>query len=201
MVIDQHALARTDLVRTVASAGPVGQGRVAGAARARAGPPDPPTRPRRIERNECWHELGLEVEAFGGDTMLVRSPRPCSRNWLSTGCCANWSNTCSRRPNPPNRDVLAEILHMVACKAAMKAGGSAHREGWPPCSSGDASSPTPTTVRTAGRARWCSPRPSWRSSSGGSDGKPPGSRVRTISTHSWTGRPLESTGHENALAP
>jgi DNA mismatch repair protein MutL len=76
-----------------------------------------------LEAKETLAQLGIEVEPFGGDTVLVFS---------YPAMLANISPAEVLRPiveglvasskTPERRDLLDELLHMIACKAAIKAG-------------------------------------------------------------------------------
>ena len=76
-----------------------------------------------LERTELLAELGLEVEDFGGDTILVRSMPAMLSHLAVDRFLRDLAEQLQTQPIPPSRDALvAEILHMVACKAAVKAG-------------------------------------------------------------------------------
>jgi DNA mismatch repair protein MutL len=76
-----------------------------------------------LERTELLAELGLEVEDFGGDTILVRSLPAMLSHLAVDRLLRDLAEHLQTQPIPPSRDALvAEILHMVACKAAVKAG-------------------------------------------------------------------------------
>jgi DNA mismatch repair protein MutL len=76
-----------------------------------------------LDARDTLGPLGMEIEAFGGDTVLISSypamlanlpPREILRHVidiLATGA-----------KTPDRRDVLDELLHMISCKAAIKAG-------------------------------------------------------------------------------
>jgi DNA mismatch repair protein MutL len=76
-----------------------------------------------LERTELLAELGLEVEDFGGDTILVRSLPAMLSHLAADRLLSDLAEHLQTQPIPPSRDALvAEILHMVACQAAVKAG-------------------------------------------------------------------------------
>ena len=76
-----------------------------------------------LEQTELLAELGLEVEDFGGDTILVRSLPAMLSHLAVDRLLRDLAEHLQTQPIPPSRDaLLAEILHMVACKAAVKAG-------------------------------------------------------------------------------
>jgi DNA mismatch repair protein MutL len=76
-----------------------------------------------VEQSELLGQLGLEVEPFGGDTVLVRSIPAMLPHVVPERLVRDLAEHFRTQPLPPTRDgLLAEILHMVACKAAVKAG-------------------------------------------------------------------------------
>ena len=76
-----------------------------------------------LEHRELLAELGLEVEPFGGDTVLVRSTPAMLPHLTPERLVRDLAEHVHTQPIPPSRDAMvAELLHMVACKAAVKAG-------------------------------------------------------------------------------
>ena len=76
-----------------------------------------------LEQQEVLHELGLEVEPFGGDTVLVVSAPAMLASVAPERLLRDLAEHLRSKPLPPTRDaLLADLLHMVACKAAVKAG-------------------------------------------------------------------------------
>ena len=76
-----------------------------------------------LEAKEILAQLGIEIEPFGGDTILVSTYpamlanfdphevlRQIVEQWMTGGNV------------PQRRDLLDEMLHMISCKAAIKAG-------------------------------------------------------------------------------
>jgi len=76
-----------------------------------------------LEAKEVLAQLGIEIEPFGGDTILVSTYpamlanfdphevlRQVVEQWMTGGNV------------PQRRDLLDEMLHMISCKAAIKAG-------------------------------------------------------------------------------
>jgi DNA mismatch repair protein MutL len=76
-----------------------------------------------LEAKEVLAQLGIEIEPFGGDTILVSTYpamlanfdphevlRQVVEQWMTGGNV------------PERRDLLDEMLHMISCKAAIKAG-------------------------------------------------------------------------------
>jgi DNA mismatch repair protein MutL len=76
-----------------------------------------------LEHQATLHELGLDVEPFGGDTVLVVSTPVMLRSVAPERLLRDLSEHLGSKPLPPTKDaLLADLLHMVACKAAVKAG-------------------------------------------------------------------------------
>lgn len=76
-----------------------------------------------LEHRELLAELGLEVEPFGGDTVLVRGTPVMLAHLTPDRLVRDLAEHVHSHALPPTRDALvAELLHMVACKAAVKAG-------------------------------------------------------------------------------
>ncbi len=63
------------------------------------------------------------MEPFGGDTVLVRGVPVMLAHLTPDRLVRDLAEHFHTQPLPPTRDALvAELLHMVACKAAVKAG-------------------------------------------------------------------------------
>jgi DNA mismatch repair protein MutL len=76
-----------------------------------------------LEQKSVLGELGLEIEPFGGDTVLVLGAPAMLRAMPPDRLLRDLAEHLRSRPMPPSRDaMLAELLHMIACKAAIKAG-------------------------------------------------------------------------------
>lgn len=76
-----------------------------------------------LERREELAALGIGVEPFGGDTVLVSSTPAMLSGVAPERLVRDLAEHLRTRPLPPTRDgLLAELLHMIACKAAVKAG-------------------------------------------------------------------------------
>lgn len=76
-----------------------------------------------LEQRETLERLGISIEPFGGDTVLLSShpamvTRPDPAELLRQ--VADELVEGQRQPQP--RDLLDELLHMISCKAAVKAG-------------------------------------------------------------------------------
>jgi DNA mismatch repair protein MutL len=79
--------------------------------------------PPLLEHGELLARLGLEVEAFGGDTVLVRSIPAMLRHVVPERLVRDLAEHLRTQPLPPTREgLVGELLHMIACKAAIKAG-------------------------------------------------------------------------------
>jgi DNA mismatch repair protein MutL len=76
-----------------------------------------------LERREALAQLGLEVESFGGDTILVSSVPAMLPGVPPERLLRDLADHFRSNPLPPTRDgVLEDVLSMIACKAAVKAG-------------------------------------------------------------------------------
>ena len=76
-----------------------------------------------LEQQELLGKLGIKVEAFGGETILVSSYPAMLAN---IGPATIFREIVDKLTNggktPDRRDLLDELLHMISCKAAIKAG-------------------------------------------------------------------------------
>jgi DNA mismatch repair protein MutL len=76
-----------------------------------------------IEHQELLSKLGLKIEAFGGGTVLVSSyPAMLAGGSPEEILRSVVERLASGGRLPERRDLLDELLHMLACKAAIKAG-------------------------------------------------------------------------------
>src|SRR5262249_51834413 len=72
---------------------------------------------------ELLAQLGVEVAEFGGDTVLVTSYPAMLANFLPSQVLHPLvARLLSEGKAPDRRDLVDELLHMIACKAAIKAG-------------------------------------------------------------------------------
>jgi DNA mismatch repair protein MutL len=72
---------------------------------------------------ELLGQLGVEVGAFGGDTVLVTSYPAMLANFRPAEVLQDLvAKLIAGGKTPERRDLLDELLHMIACKAAIKAG-------------------------------------------------------------------------------
>lgn len=76
-----------------------------------------------LEARELLSEMGIDVQPFGGDTVLVSgypamlaniNPEELLRQVVD--------HLLSEGKNPDRRDILDSLMHMISCKAAIKAG-------------------------------------------------------------------------------
>jgi DNA mismatch repair protein MutL len=75
-----------------------------------------------IERKDVLARLGLEIEPFGGDTVLVSSLPVMLRGASPDRLLRDLADHFRSSPIDPSADaVLEDVLNMVACKAAVKA--------------------------------------------------------------------------------
>ncbi|MBX3423131.1 MAG: DNA mismatch repair endonuclease MutL [Pirellulaceae bacterium] len=76
-----------------------------------------------IEFREVLGKIGIQVEPFGGDTILLTSYPAMLANMRPAEVLRQvLEPLMSGGQQPCARDVLDELLHMLACKAAIKAG-------------------------------------------------------------------------------
>lgn len=76
-----------------------------------------------LEFQDILREIGIEIEPFGGDTLLISS-YPAMLRGISPGEVLRQvlDPLMSGGKKPDVRNLLDEIMNMVACKAAVKAG-------------------------------------------------------------------------------
>jgi DNA mismatch repair protein MutL len=83
----------------------------------------PPESAAALEAQSTLSQLGIEIEPFGGDTVLISAypamlsglgPNEVLRNVVELLLAGGRA--------PDRRDLLDELLHMISCKAAIKAG-------------------------------------------------------------------------------
>jgi DNA mismatch repair protein MutL len=76
-----------------------------------------------LEAKETLGQLGIEIEPFGGDTVLVSSYPAMLANLAPADMLRQVvEQLLAASRTPQRRDLLDELLHMIACKAAIKAG-------------------------------------------------------------------------------
>jgi DNA mismatch repair protein MutL len=76
-----------------------------------------------LERRDVLARLGIRIEPFGGDTVLVSS-YPAMLSHLNCGETLREvaASLLAGVKTPQPRDLIDELLHMISCKAAVKAG-------------------------------------------------------------------------------
>jgi DNA mismatch repair protein MutL len=76
-----------------------------------------------LEHAELLQQLGVVVEPFGGETVLVSSYPAMLANWRPAEVLRELvEQLLAGGKRPEKRDLLDELLHMFACKAAVKFG-------------------------------------------------------------------------------
>jgi len=76
-----------------------------------------------LEHAELLARLGVEVQAFGGETVLVSSYPAMLANWRPADVLRELvEKLLAGGKQPEARDLLDELLHMISCKAAVKFG-------------------------------------------------------------------------------
>ncbi len=76
-----------------------------------------------VENRELLQELGFGIEEFGGSTVLLTGyPPMLARADLGQLIRDIGEQLCETGKKPTRRDILDKILHMMSCKAAIKAG-------------------------------------------------------------------------------
>ena len=76
-----------------------------------------------LQSQQLLADLGIDVEDFGGDTVLVSSYPAMLANFNPAEIIRQLAEElASGGKTPDPRDLLDEILHMISCKAAIKAG-------------------------------------------------------------------------------
>ncbi len=76
-----------------------------------------------LEQTALLARLGVEVQPFGGETVLVSSYPAMLANWRPAEVLRDLvDKLLAGGKHPEPRDLLDELLHMIACKAAVKFG-------------------------------------------------------------------------------
>lgn len=76
-----------------------------------------------LEVKETLAEIGIEIEAFGGDTVVISAYPAMLANISPAEVLRQVVDVLlGGEKKPDRRDVLDELLHMISCKAAIKAG-------------------------------------------------------------------------------
>ena len=78
-----------------------------------------------LEQSELLAQLGIRIEPFGGGTVLVSSYPAMLRGASPAALLRDMVELLVAGARvPERRDLLDELLHMMSCKAAVKAGDS-----------------------------------------------------------------------------
>jgi DNA mismatch repair protein MutL len=75
-----------------------------------------------LEHTELLGKLGLKIEPFGGETVLLSSYPAMLANLKPIEVLRGLVEQLVGDKTPDRRDLLDEMLHSIACKAAIKAG-------------------------------------------------------------------------------
>ncbi len=76
-----------------------------------------------LQNRDVLAQLGMEVESFGGETVLISAYPAMLANLPPGEVLRSLVEQLLTEGKPPqSRDVLDELLHMIACKAAVKYG-------------------------------------------------------------------------------
>ncbi len=76
-----------------------------------------------FDSRELFQKVGIEIEPFGGDAVLVRSYPAMLANMNATDMLRQvLESLLAAGKQPEVRDLLDHLLHTIACKAAVKAG-------------------------------------------------------------------------------
>ncbi len=123
VVIDQHALHERILyeqLREKALAGTVEKQRLLVPEPVSLTPPEAAA---ALDASEALAQLGIEIEPFGGDTVLVSTYPAMLANFNPSEVLRQLVEQLLSGGEPPlRRDLLDDMLHTLACKAAIKAG-------------------------------------------------------------------------------
>ncbi len=78
-----------------------------------------------LENREVLAQIGVEIEPFGGDTVLVSAYPAMLANFSPSDVVRGLAEQLQTEGKQPDvRDLLDELMHMIACKAAVKYGDS-----------------------------------------------------------------------------
>jgi DNA mismatch repair protein MutL len=123
MVIDQHALHERILyeqLRSRVMAGPIESQNLLVPEPVDLAPAEAAA---ALEHKDLLSRLGMRVEPFGGDTVLVSSYPAMLANLGPAELLHEVLNRLLAGGKlPDRRDLLDDLLHTIACKAAIKAG-------------------------------------------------------------------------------
>ena len=129
IVIDQHALHERVLyeqLRTKILAGSLETQQLL--------VPEPVTLPPQeaaavLENAELLKKIGIVVAPFGGDTVVVMAyPAMLAKHNPAEMLRSLMDSLMTEGSQPASKDLLDELLHMIACKAAIKSGDRLSRD-------------------------------------------------------------------------
>lgn len=76
-----------------------------------------------LENQDLLHELGIEIEHFGGDTLVINAyPTMLAKSGAAEVLRWAVDRLITNDGRAERRDLIDDILHMMSCKAAVKAG-------------------------------------------------------------------------------
>ncbi len=127
-----------------------------------------------LEHAELLAQLGVEVQPFGGETVLVSSYPAMLANLSPAEVLRELvEKLLAGGRQPDARDLLDELLHMIACKAAVKFGDRLTDEEIDVAPGPAAPGPGPASLPARpADGRWFSPAKTWTGSSSGFDSRP-----------------------------
>ena len=123
VVIDQHALHERVLyekIRTQALSGPLETQQLLVPETVHLNPAEAAL---AEEHADVLEQIGLKIEHFGGNTLLIHSyPAMLAKRPPAEILRVALEQVVQGEKTPQKRDILDELLHMMSCKAAIKAG-------------------------------------------------------------------------------
>ncbi|MFG0262138.1 MAG: DNA mismatch repair endonuclease MutL, partial [Novipirellula sp. JB048] len=131
VVIDQHALHERVLYERVKDKVLGGSGRLESQQRLVPEPVSltPTERTAALDSKETLARIGIEIEDFGGETILIQSyPAMLKRTSPGDMLRTALESLISAGKEPDAQDLLNHLLSTIACKAAVKAGDPLTRE-------------------------------------------------------------------------
>ena len=115
-----------------------------------------------MENQAVLAQLGMRIEAFGGDTILITGFPAMLANMNPAEVLQGLlERLLSGGKQPDRRDLLDDLLHEIACKAAVKAGDRLNAEEIAALLEQRSWSTTPIIVPTGVRRRWSLRGRSW----------------------------------------
>lgn len=75
-----------------------------------------------LDSTEVLRQVGIEIEPFGGDTIVVTSYPAMLANIAPGDMVRQILESIQSEKQPEARELVDSLLHMIACKAAIKAG-------------------------------------------------------------------------------